>query len=376
MSYRFSKGRPGENEIIEPDDLNQNFKEFVDEINGSLTRENLQLDDDETLKISQFKNKTFCEVFQSSKYATKPWESGGAAFEPSKNTTGYISVDKHGEEMPNIEFLAERDGWIIYDFNASHLWQGTGLLSADEALRMLLVKRHWPVAHYARLAMHKSELPVGGWVGITCKNDEEMGIPQDGNIDIYGLEDIIDGDEHVLGDAVYDLDFGTKSTGLRHRDFPQGKYLIQSTDRYGIRYRVTLNGSEISETGWLFNGKDRNGVYLCGVIPVRAGRNVIKTEVSAANVENIWGVSQGIRSEVANGDGEPDGKKGRYFPKSFVSSENSLSTLPRRRTITISKGDADLQHGMKKLKQNPYEINLGISCRVGAANLVLQYRKG
>ena len=44
MSYRFSKVRPGENEIIEPDDLNQNFKEFVDEINGSLTRENLGRD--------------------------------------------------------------------------------------------------------------------------------------------------------------------------------------------------------------------------------------------------------------------------------------------------------------------------------------------
>lgn len=358
MSYRFPKVRPGENEIIEPDDLNQNFKEFVDEINGSLTRENLQLKDDETLKKSQFKNKTFCEVFQSSKYATKTWDSGGAAFEPSKNTTGYISVDKHGEEMPNIEFLAERDGWIIFDFNASHVWQGTGLLSADEALRMLLVKRHWPVAHYARLAMHKSELPVGGWVGINCKDDEEMGITHSSKIDIFVP-------------PIVDFELATLSTGLRSRDFPQGKYLVQSTDRYGIRYRVTLNGSEISETGWLFNGKDRNGVYLCGVIPVRAGRNVIKTEVSAANVENIWGVSQGIRSEAEDG-----GKKGKFFPKSFVSSENSLSTLPQRKTVTISKGDEDLEHGLKRLKQSHYEINLGISCRVGAANLVVQYRKG
>ena len=63
MSLRFPTVRPETEEIVEPDDLNQNLKQFVDEINGNLTHENLSNFD---IPAARFANETFSEVFQSS----------------------------------------------------------------------------------------------------------------------------------------------------------------------------------------------------------------------------------------------------------------------------------------------------------------------
>ena len=117
------------------------------------------------------------------------------------------------------------------------------------------------------------------------------------------------------------------------------------------------DGSEVAESGWQYNGNDRSGVYICGCIPVRAGRNTIKTEVSAAMIENIYGVSQGIRSY------DDKSKKGKFFPKSIVSSRNNLHTLPKSKTLNISYQNIN------------YKIKSGINVVVHSGNLVVQYRK-
>jgi len=347
MSYRFPSVRPETKEIIEPDDLNQNFKEFIDEINGNLSRENLA---SATLSGRQFKNKTFNEVFQSSIESTADWStSGSAAFACSKNTTGYVSSDSSERYMPSVEFIAERDGWVIVDFSAAHLWMGTGLLSEDEAKRVLHVKNHNPFRYGERLWGHKSHLAPGAWLGITgeapdAKWDDDPTVPQlnhEGNLQGYATD---------YGGAEF-------TTGLKDRNFPQGKFLNWPIDRYAVRYRITSNGSEVAESGWQYNGNDRTGVYICGCIPVRAGKNTIKTEVSAAMVANIYGVSQGIRAK------DEKSTKGKFFPKSVTSSRNNLHTLPKSRTIDI------LHRGIN------YEINLGINVVVHSGNLVVQYRK-
>jgi hypothetical protein len=358
VGYRFPKSKPDKGEILNPDDFNSNFKEFTDEINGNLSRENLSLEDGERLKSHQFKKNTFCEVFQSHIFATSDWEDGGAALIPSTNTTGYVSEGKEGNMMPSVEFTAERDGWVIIDFNASHVWNGTGLLSKGEAERKLIIKRHYPYEHFDRLAMHRSYLPCGGWIGITCRDSEINGIKESDEINLFD---------------VYKDDL----KGMVARGFPQGKYVLQPVDRYGIKYRITLNGSEVCETGWQYNGKDRNGCYTCGVIPIRAGRNIIKSEVAVANVENLWGTTQGIRAESPS-TGTSGNRKGKFFPKTFISSENNLSTLPEPTTVTFKAGDAVDEEFNEHLELTgeEYTLRLGIECWVGAANLVVQYRKG
>lgn len=345
MSYRFPIVRPETKEIIEPDDLNQNFKQFIDEINGNLSRENLTSVSATSggLLPQQFKNNSFNEVYQSSIESSADWDSSGSnAFNCSKNTTGYVSIDSSDRSMPSVEFTAERDGWVIVDFSVAHLWLGTGLLSEDEAKRVLHVRPHRPFTYGERLWGHNSTLPPGAWLGITGEADgksaDDPTTPQlnhEGHL------------ERMRG--------GT--TDFKDRNFPQGKYLNWPIDRYAVRYRITSNGSEVAESGWQYNGNDRSGVYICGCIPVRAGRNTIKTEVSAAMIENIYGVSQGIRSY------DDKSKKGKFFPKSIVSSRNNLHTLPKSKTLNISYQNIN------------YKIKSGINVVVHSGNLVVQYRK-
>jgi len=299
----------------------------------------------------QFKNESFNEVFQASIESDAAWEdSTSSAFVCSKNTTGYVSTDADERTMPSIEFNAERDGWIIVDFSAAHLWTGTGLLSEDEARRVLHVDQHNPFLYSERLWGHKSTLPPGAWLGITGE----------------GVSDVTGADtgrqlHHDNTLRVTPSGGGTPvDTGLKGRNFPQGKFLNWPVDRYAVRYRVTANGSEVAESGWQYNGNDRTGVYICGCIPVRAGHNIIKTEVAAAMIQDVYGVSQGIRAKDGTGK-----VKGKFFPTSTLSSRNNMHTLPKSKQI-----DIDLSQKFGK-----YKINLGIDVTVHSGNLVVQYRK-
>ena len=353
MSYRFPIVRPETKEIIEPDDLNQNFKEFIDEINGNLSRENMSAESETGggFVPRQFKNESFNEVFQASIESDAAWEdSASSAFICSKDTTGYVSTDADERTMPSIEFNAERDGWIIVDFSVAHLWTGTGLLSEAEAMRVLKVEPHRPFTHGERLWGHKSTLPPGAWLGIS-------GEPYDP--DLITTTDLSPQLDHNGTLEAIGTDGSSFDSGLKGRNFPQGKFLNWPVDRYAVRYRVTANGSEVAESGWQYNGNDRTGVYICGCIPVRAGHNIVKTEVAAAMLQDIYGVSQGIRAK--------DGKskvKGKFFPKSTMSSRNNLHTLPKTKQIDIQVGG-----------QIEYKINLGIDVTVHSGNLVVQYRK-
>jgi len=350
MSYRFPIVRPETKEIIEPDDLNQNFKEFIDEINGNLSRENMSAESETGggFVPRQFKNESFNEVFQASIESDAAWEdSASSAFICSKNTTGYVSTDADERTMPSIEFNAERDGWIIVDFSVAHLWTGTGLLSEDEAKRVLHVEQHNPFRYGDRLWGHKSTLPPGAWLGITGEGDPSPTVDT-------GRQ--LHHDKTLKAVNIMGVPF---DSGLKGRNFPQGKFLNWPIDRYAVRYRVTANGSEVAESGWQYNGNDRTGVYICGCIPVRAGHNIIKTEVAAAMIQNIYGVSQGVRAK------DEDGKKGKFFPSSVTSSKNNMHTLPKTKQI-----DIDLS---KQL--DLYTINLGIDVTVHSGNLVVQYRK-
>ena len=353
MSLRFPTVRPETEEIVEPDDLNQNLKQFVDEINGNLTHENLSNFD---IPAARFANETFSEVFQSSLESTTSWDVEDSGFVCSKETTGFIRVDKNDKKMPLINFVAERDGWIIVDFSAAVLWKGTGLIDEEEAKRVLHVKPHYPlVDHREKYWGHKSTLPPGGWLGIVGKPDS--GISED-DVTVDHQPEI-----HYLQEFTVGSDTGT------YADFPQGKWLNQPVDRFAVKLRVLSNGVEVCESGWIYNGTDRNGIYLTGVIPVRAGRNEIRTEVSAGMMQSIYGVSQGVRAK------DSDGKKGEFIPNSFFSSRDVSTPLPKSFTENISIPVYDDPQATSKQSTTEWTINYGMDCTVQSANLVIQYRK-
>ena len=78
MSFKFPVVRPDNLEIIEPDDLNKNLSQFVDEINGNLTHDNLAAD--VVLSDTYFKIETFTQTFQNSLNTISGWSTGSDAF--------------------------------------------------------------------------------------------------------------------------------------------------------------------------------------------------------------------------------------------------------------------------------------------------------
>mgnify|MGYP003108950136 CR=1 FL=1 len=361
MSLKFPNVRPELGEIVEPDDLNQNLKQFSDEINGNLTHENLS---DFVIPKHHFSDDMFCEVFQSSFESSNSWDTEGSGFRCSKETTGYIRVDKNDKSMPFINFMADHDGYIIVDFSVSFIWKGTGILSEEDLRQRHTVSAHFPVLHsdtvYGGGSAEEfaSTLPAGGWIGI-C-----------GEESIFGEHGFLTTKHRGLVGDAYD------TSGLfRATNFPQGRWVAEASDRFACKFRITSNGNEVCESGWQYNGVDRNSIFLSGVIPVRAGRNEIRSEVRAGMLENIIGISAGIRAKTKGPGGDDDARKGQFFPRSFYSAQDVCTPLPRSYTKEVQNvGKSETGIGDQK-NQFDLTYNFGINCTVSAANLLIQYRK-
>lgn len=346
MSLKFPSIRPDEKEIIEPDDLNLNLKQFTDELNGNLTHENLS--QDVTLKDDFFKKDSFTQTYQSAFSDDSNWGGGTTAFKCSKQHVGYSRVDENDNKMPSIDFVAERDGYIIVDFMFSISWTGSGLLTEDD-ISLLVVDKSWPANHEDYYACcfpdssgRSGQLAPGGWTGIggTSTGFEQVNMSLGSRGSAFG--------EY-------------KRYDVHSRNFPQGKWWPTPVDNFAFRARVVCNGVEICESGWLHNGTDRNSAFITGVLPVRAGRNEIRAEVSAAMLQSIYGASVGVRAV----DEETGSGRGKFFPKSFYSSRDVAHPLPKSRKYTINQGKG----------RGDVCIDLGINCLVHAANMVVQFRK-
>jgi len=347
MSIKFPTRRPEAGEIAHPDDLNLNFKEFVDELNGNIDSDNLK-DEETGVRIDKdcFSVGSFSECFQSSFNAVNSPE---LRFQCSHSTTGFISKDDNGVELPFIEFDAEADGWIVVDFAVSHIWEGNGFISEDEAKTFLKVdsEHFFPfVAPSDKVLGNPLHDPPGGWLAASGSSKTKM--------------------ESSVGEiATVTPTVGSANPdgGKRflHKNYPQGRWIAKPIDRYAIQYKVEVNGNDISETGWLFNGNQRQGVYLCGSIPVVAGKNKVIVSVRAVSHFELTSSTLGIGAKFND-------LIGKYTPRQTEVTLDGTSPLPERTEI-----DTD-SFAIPK-SQKPSKIKLGIDCFIQSSNLVIQYRK-
>tara|TARA_R100000908_G_C3740842_1_gene137459 strand:+ start:41 stop:1093 length:1053 start_codon:yes stop_codon:yes gene_type:complete len=349
MSIKFPTRRPDAGEIAHPDDLNLNFKEFVDELNGNIDSDNLR--DPETgdrIEKDCFAVGSFSECFQSSFDAV---DSSGSRFQCSHSTTGFISKDDNGVQLPFVEFDAESDGWIIVDFAVSHIWEGNGFVSEDEAKTFMKVgNEHFhPFQGYSSpddILGNPLHDPPGGW--LAASGSSTTGLDNSvGPIGSYSPLGYFDPDE---ADKVF-----------KHKNYPQGRWIAKPIDRYAVQYKVEVNGNDISESGWLFNGNQRQGVYLCGCIPVVAGKNKVVVSVRAVSHFELKASTLGIGAVF-------DDEVGKYTPKQTEVTLDGTSPLPDRTEISSSSFSIPSS-------QNPSKIKIGIDCFIQSSNLVIQYRK-
>lgn len=323
MAIRFPVRRPETNEVIHPDDLNKNLSEFVDEINGNIDSDNIYL----SLEADSFKANSFTECY------SKSYTSNSDKYRVSRKTIGWTAEDRNGKKMPIIEFIAPSDGWIIIDFNATFRWKGTGILSSDSYLSKIASHHHY--TEYGLTSDMNGVLPPGGWCSI-----QPFGV---------GFHDTYE----IAGPAF--IKAFNDSPGL----WMQREYI---RDRFGVRFHVEVNGVEISESGWMYNGSYCNGVYLCGSIPVTAGKNIIKSEVRGASLHALKPSKNGIGAEH-------DKVAGKYTSKYSVTSSETETLLP-----SFSTKDTFATDGRNSTKVTTQLRTRGIKCHVLSRNLIVQYR--
>lgn len=335
MAIRFPVRRPETNEVIHPDDLNKNLGEFVDEINGHIDSDNLGTD----LHRDSFKANAFTQNY------SKSYTSNSDKYRVSRKTIGWTTQDRNEKKMPIIEFIAPSDGWIIIDFNATFRWKGSGILENDDSRTKSIYSWYPGAGSQARM---NQLLPPGGWMSIT---PFETGYYATYTWDIYPGWGETPADD-VVG-KVNDGRLGNWASSILIRD------------RFGVQFHVEVNGVEIAESGWLYNGAYCNSVYLCGAIPVTAGKNIIKSEVRGASLHNIKPSKSGIGATFrATGDAE--NVKGKY-----TSSYSAVSS----QTETILPGYWEGEPEALDFIDNPiWTQTRGIKCHVLSRNLVVQYR--
>lgn len=325
MAIRFPIRRPETNEVIHPDDLNKNIGEFVDELNGHIDGDNFA----GVIASSLFKDDSFTKNYSDSYYGIS------TQYVCSNKTIGWTNKDggdgavsEVPQAMPSVEFIAPSDGWVIIDFNATFNWVGSGMTSMDGITIDL------PSTRPPR-GTPRGDLPPGGWIGVLPSDDPDIDLSGDRPVDRL----------HVLDNGPGNF-----------QEKPAGDWATnnQIYDRYGVKFHVEVNGVEISETGWLYNGAYFNGVYLCGAMPVTAGKNIIKSEVKAAALYDLKSHPAGIGAIF-------DGSSGKYTPKKKESSRAAESPLP-----PLVESDTNVDGARP---------TTGIECRVTARNLIVQYRK-
>ena len=339
MAIRFPVRRPETNEVIHPDDLNKNLSEFVDEINGHIDSDNFT----QRLDADNFKANAFTQNY------SKSYTSNSDKYRVSRKTIGWTTQDRNDKKMPIIEFIAPSDGWIIIDFNATFRWKGSGILTDDDVHSKVINSWHVPTGRWARM---NQLLPPGGWMSITPFQAGYLSTYQYPAYD----DDGSDGVEAIHVVKVQNGSVGNWAQGLLIRD------------RFGVQFHVEVNGVEIAESGWLYNGAYCNGVYLCGSIPVTAGKNIIKSEVRGASLHALKPSKSGIGAtfeEAAN-------VKGKYTSAYSTISSQTETILPaywEGEPETVESGWTEYTESI-----DGWIRTRGIKCHVLSRNLVVQYR--
>jgi len=358
MAIKFPKTLVARGEILNPDDLIENASEVINEFNGSIDSDNLQ---NQPLKES-YSAGTFHHTKSFRQPNTTPSSVPGSfvtefnEFKCPHTTSAYVSRDDDNTQLAGVEIDAETDGWAIIDFNATFVWTGTGIVNVKMAqdLHMAgLYDEHAGSNNYlvSGIGLARTDMPVGGWMGVSGEYKANLHNPNThgGRFDTK------------LQDSV-----GTKIHGLIEQNFPLGQWSDVPVDFYCVQFRIIVNGNLVAESGPLFNGNWRNSVYLCGAIPLVAGKNKIDAEVRAYTAVELKTSRNGVGARDAAG------KRGKYFPFQTISSDVHPSPLPEYKPKSIPLDEIDERFNVKK---DHDDLDAGIKCEIFDRHLIVQYRK-
>ena len=128
MAFKHRQVNPQTNDIIDAEDINENNREFVNELNGFLDRDNIPF---ESIGPYRLENKAINAIFFDRKIDPSALDLIGGLYNSTQNTcvitadlTGWQNKSAAGNnEMLNvIQFEADTDGVIICEWSGNFIF--------------------------------------------------------------------------------------------------------------------------------------------------------------------------------------------------------------------------------------------------------------
>lgn len=144
----------------------------------------------------------------------------------------------------------------------------------------------------AKNAVVEANVIAGTFVSVTSDPQSTDATPdttstgwqyQDASNNTLNSVTVTPADEALLvvewsGSHQFDTSYGT----LGRETVTIGSLTYYAWD--SIRYRLTVDGIVIAQTGWLTDGQRWNGPYLVGATPVTPGPRVVRLEIQMARI--------------------------------------------------------------------------------------------
>jgi|14BtaG_2_1085337.scaffolds.fasta_scaffold09159_3 hypothetical protein len=118
MAFKYRQVKPADGDIIDPEDLNANNREFVNEFNGYLDRDNIEF---QSLEPKHCKRNAFNKIYSDFKDTT---------FTLDGSTIDYSRIVNTALVINKITFEAPTDGLLICEWSGT--WEFASSLSATD----------------------------------------------------------------------------------------------------------------------------------------------------------------------------------------------------------------------------------------------------
>ena len=349
MAIKFPNKVARSGEVINPDDTLESIGQIFNECNGNIDSDNLK----EFPHKESFKEGSFHEVFS---FSQPPFSGAFEHFKCPHTTSAYVKRDAENHQLAGVEIDAETDGWAIIDFNACFHWRGTGITDVEMAkdlhMSYLLSEDAVGDKHLeAGIGLANLKLPAGGWMGVSGEYRDHQHNPNShgGKFDtpLRGTD-------------------GHSASGFIEMNFPLGQFSDVPVDFYCVQFRIVVNGNLVAESGPMFNGNWKNTVYLCGAVPLTAGKNKVDAEVRAYTAVELKTSRCGV------GARDDKGLRGALFSFQTISSDVHPSPLPEYEAKGLKLEDID-EH--LEFEKEHTDLDKGIECEILDRHLLVQYRK-
>tara|TARA_R110002012_G_scaffold234810_3_gene408460 strand:- start:606 stop:1466 length:861 start_codon:yes stop_codon:yes gene_type:complete len=256
MAWKYRKEYHEAGDALIPEDWLENQKEFVEEFNGYLDRDN-------------FREKAF----------------SGGAYNNTATPTAINSMPVVYNNTFNAVFADAHTTWNGTSYGQIKLLD----LGGDST------SVGWASTGSARPAAYSSFNTMPS-LSLDLDDDSLLIVEFSGSFKWMGRSEVNNNGEHIrtslgtgLWEGIYSPTWGDGESHLWDVYIPDNNPddLLEPRRMFAcIKFRILVAGDVVAESGWFANHVERNSVYLVGAVPVLSGKNEVSIQYKMAYVDN------------------------------------------------------------------------------------------